>query len=144
MSGNVYDYGIHRNLSPSELFFLVFLDETSQQLGMDDLVDVAAIIVGWPLLPTRRKPGGTTKGTSIASRVARRHLDFEIKARILPTLTLKSASKLKILFTNNLGVFVGRAVPVVGEVMLTYDAATISYKSVIHYNRLVKPEDKVF
>nr|WP_260400663.1 hypothetical protein [Paraburkholderia bannensis] len=40
--------------------------------------------------------------------------------------------------------FVGRAVPVVGEVMLTYDAATISYRSVIHYNRLVKPEDKVF
>ncbi|RQM44421.1 hypothetical protein EHZ19_28660 [Paraburkholderia bannensis] len=47
MSGNVYDYGIHRNLSPSELFFLVFLDEASQQMGIDDLVDVAAIIVGW-------------------------------------------------------------------------------------------------
>ena len=55
-----------------------------------------------------------------------------------------SVRRLKILFTNNLGVFVGRAVPVVGEALLAYDAATITYRSVIRYNQLVKPEDKVF
>ncbi len=120
MSGNTYAYGIHRNLTPPELFFLVFLDETSKQLGFDDLVATAAIIVGWPFLPTRRKPLGTTKGTSIASRIARKHLDFEIKQRILPTLTLQSVKKLRVLYTNNIGVFAGRATPVIGEVILAY------------------------
>ncbi|WP_167284020.1 STM2901 family protein [Paraburkholderia sp. Cy-641] len=139
-----YNYGVHTYLSPSELFFLVFLDEASQRLGVDDLVSVSAILAGWPFLPTRRKPIGTTKGTSIASRVSRRHLDYEIKFRILPTLTLQSVRKLKILFTNNLGVFVGRSIPVIGEVFLAYDATTITYKSIRHYNLLVKPEDRVY
>jgi hypothetical protein len=140
---NVYSYGIHKDLAAPQLFFLVMLDESAKQLGVDDLVDLAAIIVGWPYLSTRRKPAGTTAGTSIASRVARRHLDFEIKARILPTLTLKSVARLKILYTNNLGVFVGRTVPVVGEMLLAYDVTVISYRTVRHYNRLVKPEDQV-
>lgn len=46
--------------------------------------------------------------------------------------------------TRNIGKFVGRAVPVVGWAMAAHDAATISIRSVRHYNRLVKQEDRIF
>ena len=93
--------------------------------------------------PTRRKPKGATIGTSIASRVARRHLDFKIEKDILPTLTLGSVRRLTILWTRNIGVFVGRTVPIIGEVILAYDVSVISYRSAVHYNQLVKPEDRL-
>jgi len=111
--------------------------------GVDELTGLALLIIGWPFLPTRRKPKGATIGTSIASRVARRHLDFKIEKDILPTLTLGSVRRLKILWTRNIGVFVGRTVPIIGEVILAYDVSVISYRSAVHYNQLVKPEDRL-
>ncbi|WP_367949118.1 hypothetical protein [Paraburkholderia sp. NMBU_R16] len=88
----------------------------------------------WAFLPTKRKPKGAAIGTSIASRVARRHLDFKIEKDILPTLTLGSVRRLKILWTRNIGVFVGRTVPIIGEVILAYDVSVIGYRSAVHYN----------
>lgn len=141
---NTYNFGIHSDLTPQELFFLVFLDETQEQLGIKDLAAVSGIIVGHPFLSTRGKFAGATKGTSIASKVARKLLPFEIKYKILPTLTLKSVANLKIIFTRNIGTFVGRAIPVVGQVVLTYDAFRISFNAVRNYNRIVKKEDQIF
>jgi hypothetical protein len=143
VSNNTYTYGIHTNLTPPQLFFLVMLDEAAQHFGVDELTGLALLIIGWPFLPTRRKPKGATIGTSIASRVARRHLDFKIEKDILPTLTLGSVRRLKILWTRNIGVFVGRTVPIIGEVILAYDLSVISYRSAVHYNQLVKPEDRL-
>lgn len=45
--------------------------------------------------------------------------------------------------TRNLGAFVGRAVPVVGTVMLATDAAIVTWNTVQVYNGIVKPEDRV-
>jgi hypothetical protein len=98
----------------------------------------------WAFLPTKRKPKGAAIGTSTASRVARRYLDFKIEKDILTTLTLGSVRRLKIVWTRNIGVFVGRAVPIVGEVILAYDVSVISYRSAVHYNhQLVNPEDRL-
>ncbi|PHP89492.1 hypothetical protein CFB52_004545 [Burkholderia sp. AU18528] len=47
-------------------------------------------------------------------------------------------------YAQTLGVFVGRAVPVVGWVIAAKDVMMISIRSVSRYNALVKPEDKVF
>ena len=143
-SANTYNFGIHRDLTPSELFFLIFLDEAQQQLGVEDIVSLAGAIVGYPFLSTRAKFGGATPGTSIASVVSRKLLPQNIKYRILPTLTLKSVANLKIIFTRNLGAFVGRAIPVVGQVVLAIDVICITSSSVSNYNRIVKREDKIF
>ncbi|MDR5883382.1 hypothetical protein QCE69_34285 [Caballeronia sp. LZ032] len=35
MMSNLYQYGIHDKLSPSEQFFLIVLDETCKQTGVD-------------------------------------------------------------------------------------------------------------
>ncbi len=45
--------------------------------------------------------------------------------------------------TRSLGAFVGRAIPVVGVVLLSNDAIIIMRNTVVPYNRIVKPEDRV-
>ena len=47
------------------------------------------------------------------------------------------------LWTRNIGVFVGRTASIIGEVILAYDVSVISYRSAVHYNQLVKPEDRL-
>ena len=143
-SENTYAFGIHQDLTPSALFFLIFLDEAQRQLGIEDIAALGGAIVGYPFLSTRGKFAGATKGTSVASIVSRKMLPYDIKYRILPTLTLKSAAQLKVIFTRNLGVFVGRAIPVVGEVILVIDIFFIASSSVRNYNKIVKIEDKIF
>ncbi|MGJ0480357.1 STM2901 family protein [Pantoea agglomerans] len=92
------------------------------------------------------KPNTATPGTSVASLFFRKHLSYKFRRRILPTLTAKSFSLrgLKIFWVNNLGAFVGRAVPVVGWVILANDVAQISFRTVHRYNLIVRPEDKIW
>ncbi|KVK77535.1 hypothetical protein WS90_23405 [Burkholderia cepacia] len=141
---NTYSFGTHRDLTPMELFFLVFIDETCKELGVDDVAAVVAIVAGQNWMPTRAKPFGTTPGTSVASILSRKYLDYDLKRKILPTLTNASVKRLKFILVRNIGVFVGRAVPVVGWVIAAKDVTMISIRSVSRYNALVKPEDKVF
>ncbi|WP_175776690.1 STM2901 family protein [Burkholderia anthina] len=141
---NTYDFGTHRDLTPMELFFLVFIDETCKKLGVDDVAAVVAIAAGQNWIPTRAKPFGTTPGTSVASILSRKYLDYDLKKKILPTLTNASVKRLRFILVRNIGVFVGRAVPVVGWVVAANDVTMISIHSVARYNALVKPEDKVF
>ncbi|CAG2263524.1 MULTISPECIES: STM2901 family protein [Burkholderia] len=141
---NTYAFGTHRDLTPMELFFLIFIDETCKELGVDDVAAVVAIVAGQNWMPTRAKPFGTTPGTSVASILSRKYLDYDLKKKILPTLTNASVKRLKFILVRNIGVFVGRAVPVVGWVIAAKDVTMISIRSVSRYNALVKPEDKVF
>ncbi|QND94006.1 hypothetical protein SY91_01390 [Burkholderia cenocepacia] len=141
---NTYAFGAHRDLTPMELFFLVFIDETCKELGVDDVAAVVAIVAGQNWMPTRAKPFGTTPGTSVASILSRKYLNYDLKKKILPTLTNASVKRLKFILVRNIGVFVGRAVPVVGWVIAAKDVTMISIRSVSRYNALVKPEDKVF
>lgn len=127
-----------------ELFFLIFIDETCKELGVDDVAAVVAIVAGQNWMPTRAKPFGTTPGNSVASILSRKYLDYDLKKKILPTLTNASVKRLKFILVRNIGVFVGRAVPVVGWVIAAKDVTMISIRSVSRYNALVKPEDKVF
>ncbi|GLR08496.1 hypothetical protein GCM10007905_12150 [Mixta theicola] len=51
---------------------------------------------------------------------------------------------LKIKWTNNLGAFVGRSVPVLGWVILVTDIIMIAHNTIHRYSLLVRPEDKVW
>ncbi|MCA8073736.1 STM2901 family protein [Burkholderia vietnamiensis] len=141
---NAYNFGSHRDLTPIELFFLIFLDEACKEFGVDDIAAVAAILAGQNWLPTRAKPFGATPGTSVASILSRKYLDYDLKKKILPTLTNASVRRLKFIMVRNIGVFAGRAVPVVGWAITARDVTMISIHSVSRYNMLVKPEDRVF
>jgi hypothetical protein len=47
------------------------------------------------------------------------------------------------MWVNNLGAFVGRAVPVLGWVILANDVSTIGYRTLRNYNTIARPEDKI-
>lgn len=64
---NGYYFSGLSNLSPGELFFWVFLDETGKQIGVADLANLALIMLGQPMKATRAKPLNATPGTSILS-----------------------------------------------------------------------------
>jgi len=142
LNGTYFYKGIF-NLSAEELFFWVFLDTVNDQLGISDIVAAACIILGQPTRPTRGKFAGATKGTSIASEMARRHLNFELPFR-LPTFTNASLRTLKPKFVNNLGAFVGRAVPVLGWAIVASDVATIAFRATVNYNRIARGDDKIW
>jgi len=140
---NQYESGGITGLSSERLFFWVLVDKTEEQFGLHDLEAVVAIIAGQPILSTRGKFGGATPGTSLASLAARKALNVNLPFR-LPMLTGGTVSTLRIAFTRNLGAFVGRAIPIVGYVMLASDAVEIMLKTVRTYNKIVRPDDRVF
>jgi len=112
--GNAYNYGRHRNLTPSELFLFIAVGETCDQLGIDDVEAVILILSGLPFLPTRAKPAGATKGTSVASAMSRSLIRYELNNKVLPTFTLNSIKRFRWILTHRLSVFVGRTIPGVG------------------------------
>jgi hypothetical protein len=141
---NVYTYGIHTGLTREELFFLITIDQICEELGIDEVVSVGMILAGQRFISTRKKFAGAVEGTSIASVVSRRLLPYELKHKILPTVTsFKSLILLRIKFTRNLGAFVGRTIPGVGWILLASDVSVIIYRSINAYNRLVKQEDRL-
>lgn len=143
LNGTYFYKGIS-NISSGELFFWILLDEIEEQMGgIGDLSTMALIILGQPIVGTRRKFRTATEGTSVASIYARRYLDVELPFR-LPTITNASLRYLKPMWVNNLGKFVGRTVPVVGWVLLANDVETIVYKSTSHYNKIARGDDKIW
>ncbi len=58
-------------------------------------------------------------------------------------MTLESIKALRIILTRKLSVFVDRAVPELGWILLVRDAFAIVRNTVIKYNSLVKKEDQV-
>ncbi|MXF45945.1 hypothetical protein GR294_05085 [Raoultella sp. Lac2] len=139
-----YFYKAVCNISSGELFFWVFLDKIDEQFGgITDLLGMACIVLGLPVLKTRGKPYGATPGTSIASKYSREFLNVHLSVR-LPTLTNASIRTLKPMMTNNLGAFVGRTIPVIGWVLLASDVAQITYKTVNTYNTIARKEDRVW
>lgn len=140
---NTYSYEGHKDLTPQGLFFCVMVEETCKALGVEDIAALIAILAGQPVLPTRGKFGGATKGTSIASKVSRALFDYDFERNILPTLTNKSILTLRFRMVNNLGVFIGRWTPMVGWAITAYNVVKTSVLTILHYNQLVKPEDQI-
>ncbi len=145
LNGTYYFNGLS-NLTPQELLFWVLVEETEKQLGVQDIAAVSSLILGNNSISVPGKPKTATPGTSVASLFFRKHLSYKFQRRILPTLTAKSFTLrgLKIFWVNNLGAFVGRAVPVVGWIILGNDIAQISFRTVHRYNLLVSREDKIW
>ncbi|MBN3783385.1 hypothetical protein G3O06_38590 [Burkholderia sp. Ac-20345] len=145
-SGGVYYYYGMANLTAGELFFWIMVDETMNQLGIDDAVSVGMILLGRNNLPTRMKPGGAIRGTSYASQYSRRvfrKMQFPFGLQ-LPTLVGGPVRDLKVRVVRNVGTFVGRTIPVIGWGVLASDVLTITYKAVSHYNRVAREGDRIW
>ncbi|WP_233831647.1 STM2901 family protein [Paraburkholderia sp. ZP32-5] len=141
-SENLYSYGGREDFTAQELYVAVLVEETCTRLGIVDIAAVIAFITGQPHLSTRQKFGGATHGTSLASVIARELLNFNLPFRV-PTLTNNSIKALRFSMTSNLGAAVGRWTPQIGVAVLVYDVIVINLMTTLHYNRLVKPEDRL-
>lgn len=69
-------------------------------------------------------------------------MPFKVRVR-LPMITKVGLSGVRIAFTRNLGAFVGRTIPVIGELFLARDAFMIMRNTVVTNNRLAKPDDRL-
>lgn len=144
LNGTYFFDGMN-NLTAWELLFWILVDETEKQLGIQDIAGIAALILGNNIIDIPSKPETATRGTSPSSLFFRRHISYKFRKRVLPTLTKKSFSLkgIKIFWVNNLGAFVGRAVPVLGWVILAHDISVISFRTATRYNIIAREEDKI-
>lgn len=69
-----YFYKGFANLSAHELLFWIMIDTVEEQLGVQDVLGVAALILGDNSIPLPGKPGTATPGTSHASLFFRKYL----------------------------------------------------------------------
>lgn len=130
--GGTYFYAGRTNLSASEMLFMVFCEETAHQLGIEDLGAIVAVVSGLNVSKTRGKFRGNIKDTSYASRGARKIFGKNVPGNVkLPSVVGGyPPSTMRIILTRKMGTFVGRAVPVVGWIIIAKDITEIAFRSV--------------
>lgn len=142
-----YFYAGRSNLTASELFFMIFCETTADHFGIEDIAAVLALYSGVNNQETRKKPKGTKEGTSRVSKFMRRafkttKFPFGLK---LPTwvggYTPWTAERRMV---AKISTFVGRTIPLVGEVILLVDVSQITYCSIRDYNRIARKADKLW
>ncbi|MBJ2067198.1 STM2901 family protein [Serratia odorifera] len=142
-----YFYAGRPNLSAGELFFMVFCETVAEQLGIDDFGVIVAIVSGFNVSETRGKFRGNIPNTSYASRSARKvfgNKTFPGNVKLPSVVGGYPPSTIRIILTRKMGTFVGRAVPVVGWIILAKDLTEISFKSVTRYNSIARGNDKLW
>jgi hypothetical protein len=135
-----YSYGDLHDLTKEELYLCVLVEITCEHFDVVEVAAVFAILLGAPVLRTRRKPKGTIPGTSIASAICREFLNIKMKKR-LPTLVGYFPPRVR--HTKYLGAFVGRWLPFLSMPVMAYDLVAIQIKTTLRYNTLVQPQDRI-
>lgn len=142
-----YFYAGRSNLTASELLFMIFCETTTDHFGITDIVAVVALYSGANNQKTRTKPKGAKEGTSRISKSMRRFFKtakfpYGIK---LPTwvggYTPWTAERRMV---AKISTFLGRTIPLIGEVILVADVSQITYRSVRDYNRIARDSDKLW
>lgn len=108
-----YFYHGHTNVTPGELFDLIFIEQLADALGMTTEA-VCMIIIGQPFIPVSGKLSAKTNtpGTSVASIVSRKLLgDARFPFGIRLSAPMGKLSKLKMVPTPKIATFLGRWIP---------------------------------
>lgn len=142
--GGTYFYKGYNNLNPQQLFWLIWVDAFSHHAGIE-ISAAAMILSGYPVLPTRRKPIGATRGTSIASVVSRKLLpDLRLPSGVvMPTLVGRSLKDLHISYTNKIRTIIGRNIPWIGYAMAAHTVFAISKDVKETFNLIARPEHAI-
>ncbi|MDF7662198.1 hypothetical protein PUG81_24825 [Erwiniaceae bacterium L1_54_6] len=130
------------NLSPGELAFWILVDEAEKQLTGIDIVTFATIVGGFIFIHVPGKPITATRGRSLLSLGLRRLITYRLNCR-WRSLTWKTLINGQWARTTSLGGLIGRWLPWLGVARTRYDVSVISYKTINHYNLMVRPEDRI-
>lgn len=144
---NTYFYAGRSNLTASQLLFMIFCENTANQLGVQDFGAIVSIVAGLNNLPTRGKFADATPGTSYASTKARKvfgSAKFPWGMKLPSVIGGYPPHKLRIIMVRKISSFTGRAIPVLGWVILAVDVSEILYRTVRDYNRIARGGDKIW
>lgn len=144
-----YFYAGRSNLTAGELFFMIFCENTVDQLGLGiaDFGAVVALYSGANNQKTRVKPEGAKEGTSRISKSVRKLFKtakFPFGIRLPTWIGGYTPWTVERRMVAKISTFVGRTIPLVGEVILIVDASQISYRSVRDYNMIARGSDKIW
>ena len=135
-----YFYKGQANLSPGELFDIIFLEEFCIELGVD-AVSGTAILGGQPWLVTRTKPGTAIKGTRVISKYARMILK-DVKTpfgiRVMTPVGMRMRT------TTSLAAVIARYTPWLGWASLVTSLYRVSTHTQGKYNLIARPEDRIY
>ena len=124
---------------------MIFWEQFAEQLDVDDFGAIVAVLSGRRNITTRTKPADALEGTSRASKAARkvfgnRKFPPGIKLTTfvgLPPFTPRQHT------TRKIGTFVGRAIPVVGWIILARAAPEVMFNTNTVYNATPRCDDKL-
>ncbi|EAA4494656.1 hypothetical protein K3U97_004197 [Salmonella enterica] len=144
-----YFYAGKSNLTAAELLFMIFCENTASQfgIGVADFGAVVALTSGRNNLWTRAKPAGATKGTSYASRAARavfKKSKFPFGISLPTWLGGYTPWTARRVMVRNIAPFVGRSIPLIGEIILAADVSQITYRTIRDYNTIARGNDKLW
>ncbi|MBB3324092.1 MULTISPECIES: STM2901 family protein [Atlantibacter] len=138
--GGTYFYHGNANVTPEELFWLIFAESLADHMGVS-VETAATILAGMPLVPKRKVLGASGSRTSIASKAARQILKdarFPGGRRVKTTIGMG-----KIRYTNKIGTAVGRAVPFVGYAQAIIIFAAVGQVTRSKFNLIARPKDRI-
>jgi len=138
--GGTYFYQGNANVTPEELFWLIFAENQANHLGVS-AETAATIFSGQPLIPKRKVLGASGSRTSIASKVARRIFQ---DARFPDGMRVETSIGMgKTRVTNKIGAAVGRAVPYVGYAQAMMIFGVVARETRNKYNLITRPKDRI-
>lgn len=144
-----YFYAGKSNLSAAELLFMIFCENTASQfgIGVADFGEVVALVAGRNNLGTRGKFANTTKGTSYAPKAARavfKKNKFPFGLSLPTWLGGYTPWTARRVMVRNIASFVGRSIPLIGQIILASDVSQIAYRTLRDYNTLARGNDKLW
>ena len=140
-----YFYHGHANVTPGELFDLIFLEQLADSLGVTTEA-ATLVLIGQPIIPVSGKlaTAENTPGTSIASVLSRRVLkDVRFPFGIRPSAPMGKFSKLKMVPTNKIATFIGRWIPFIGYAQLIIMLEVVAKNTRNKYNLIARPKDRI-
>ncbi len=143
-NGTYYYHG-HANVTPGELFDLIFIEQLADGLEMTTEA-VSMILIGQPYIPVSGKLSRETNtpGTSVASIVSRKLLgDARFPFGLRPSAPMGKLSKLKMVPTTKIATFIGRWIPFVGYAELIITVQLVSKRTRDKYNLIARPSDRI-
>lgn len=140
-----YFYHGHANVTPGELFDMIFIEQLADALGMTTEA-VSMVMIGQPFIPVSGKLSAATNtpGTSVASMISRKLLgDARFPFGLRPGAPMGKLSKLKMVPTNKIATFLGRWVPFVGYAELIITVQLVAKRTREKYNLIARPKDRI-
>lgn len=142
-----YFYAGRSNLTAAALFFIIFCETTADHFGIGDIAAVAALYSGVHNQTPRAKPVDAIPGTSRVSKKVRgifKNTMFPFGIKMPAWIGGYTPWTVKLKKVRKVSTFIGRTIPLIGEVDLVADVSQIACCTIRDYNAVARGNDKLW